>query len=696
MVGFLGKQFTLSGDGLGANAEEHSTITLKDGTIITGYFTSNSGPMSLYSFDPRTKITTNLGGYGDFSTDFSDPYLLASDNGGFKIVYNTKSTTGGLFYRQYDKSGALVGAEKTLVTGWIDSARSYETKNGFFVSYRDRTHEIGEPEYIGSIYNEAGQLVLSFDLAEGKTFGGFAHPEPQALVLSNGNLAVVWQKSNLDGTVVQIFKPNGSKVGGEKQLDNIPLTIHPEVIEAHPDGGFVVAHAPLKPINGGQFTVGDIVIQRYSNSGKKTGPEITFDTDVDGSKISSGTNFDVAFTKEGLIAIAWTGGRVNNWDDEDVYFAVLTASGKLVVGPQVADITPGDNQLDVQFNTLKNGDLFLTFKDDATLQFHYVASIQGRFITDPDLIWEGDANANTHGGSIGDDVLLGFGGADTLSGGKGEDFIRGGKGADVLSGGARLDVLHGEEGNDDLSGDSGNDTLYGGAGKDVLRGGSGKDDLFGGDDADTLRGGKGADNLYGDAGGDKLFGDGGDDRMYGGDGNDRMEGSSGNDQMFGEAGNDTLKGGVGNDNLVGGDGKDKLFGGDGFDILRGGIGNDVLRGGNGNDTLTGDDGNDKMYGDAGDDTFHDNAGNDIMFGGTGADTFRFFAADFGRDRIKDFEVGTDKLDMSVLANGLALTGGSIKARDVASGVKFSVDSDNWVIVENLTLAELTAGVDYLI
>lgn len=34
--------------------------------------------------------------------------------------------------------------------------------------------------------------------------------------------------------------------------------------------------------------------------------------------------------------------------------------------------------------------------------------------------------------------------------------------------------------------------------------------------------------------------------------------------------------------------------------------------------------------------------------------------------------------------------------DVAAGVKFAADADNWVIVENVQIADLTAGVDYIL
>lgn len=99
----------------------------------------------------------------------------------------------------------------------------------------------------------------------------------------------------------------------------------------------------------------------------------------------------------------------------------------------------------------------------------------------------------------------------------------------------------------------------------------------------------------------------------------------GDDFVHGENGADAIFGGSGNDTLRGGEGMDGLRGGSGHDILDGGIGQDILIGG---------------------------IGNDILTGGLGADIFKW--VDQGneprndQDVIKDFELGTDKLDISDL------------------------------------------------
>ena len=95
----------------------------------------------------------------------------------------------------------------------------------------------------------------------------------------------------------------------------------------------------------------------------------------------------------------------------------------------------------------------------------------------------------------------------------------------------------------------------------------------------------------------------------------------------------TLTGGSGNDMLYGLNGRDVLEGDSGQDVLVGGTGRDVLRGGSNADNLTG------------------GVGRDILRGDGGADNFNFddaaeSAVGNQRDRIRDFEQGTDHIDVS--------------------------------------------------
>ncbi|MDF8335538.1 M10 family metallopeptidase C-terminal domain-containing protein [Novosphingobium cyanobacteriorum] len=115
------------------------------------------------------------------------------------------------------------------------------------------------------------------------------------------------------------------------------------------------------------------------------------------------------------------------------------------------------------------------------------------------------------------------------------------------------------------------------------------------------------------------------DTMNGTGEEDSLNGSWGNDTINGLGGNDKLYGDVGNDRLNGGDGTDQLYGQSGDDTLDAGSGNDLVVGGTGRDTL---------------------------IGGGGLDTFLFQSTNdsatstSGRDIIRDFELGIDKIDIS--------------------------------------------------
>ncbi len=92
------------------------------------------------------------------------------------------------------------------------------------------------------------------------------------------------------------------------------------------------------------------------------------------------------------------------------------------------------------------------------------------------------------------------------------------------------------------------------------------------------------------------------------------------------------------------------FGGDARSLIEnaiGGAGSDVVTGNAANNTLSGGAGNDNLNGGAGVDT---------LTGGTGADTFVFqfgWSILSGIDRITDFAIGTDKIDL-LTAGGAAM------------------------------------------
>jgi len=316
-------------------------------------------------------------------------------------------------------------------------------------------------------------------------------------------------------------------------------------------------------------------------------------------------------------------------------------------------------------------------------------------------------------GDDGNDKLFGYGSADTLYGGYGTDTLYGGDGDDYLDGGGASFY---DSSSDRLYGDAGNDFLLGGNGADYLDGGNDADNLNGYNGADTLYGGYGTDELHGGAGDDHLDGggasffDSSSDRLYGDAGKDYLLGGNGADYLDGGSDADTMKGYYGNDTYIVDNALDVIdetsgtgietvissvsfrLGADskGLDNLTlaenssaaGGIGNGLtntiignnfrinsLDGGGGKDILDGRGGNDNLIG---------GTGNDTLTGGTGQDTFYFTSKSDGIDRITDFSVVDDVIN--VLKGGFeaGLSGGTLLASQFVTGSSATNSSQRFI------------------
>jgi len=275
-------------------------------------------------------------------------------------------------------------------------------------------------------------------------------------------------------------------------------------------------------------------------------------------------------------------------------------------------------------------------------------------------------SANRLEGGGGNDALSGRFGKDSLFGGTGNDTLAGGQGADLLDGGAGRDTAHYGDAGGSLRIDLGNPSTSTGFAKgdrfisieDVI--GSNFSDVILGNALDNvLSGMNGNDALRGLGGRDTLFGGNGNDTLFGGQSNDRLDGGAGNDHLYGDQGADTLLGGQGTDTVdyslmsarvtVDLSVSARNAGAAAGDLIRevenvtGSVYSDDLRGDHNANRLEGFRGNDILQGRGGNDTLDGGAGNDVMTGGVGADTFVFNS---GKDRITDFQLGVDTLQVA--------------------------------------------------
>ena len=377
----------------------------------------------------------------------------------------------------------------------------------------------------------------------------------------------------------------------------------------------------------------------------------------------------------------------------DLLFAELFQPG---VGDRVFDVEIENADVLNDFDILgTTGDINtasiqsfgpVTVSTDGTLNIDFDTSVNNAQITgfvvrdgvaSDDDVPVTPATESTDGndaleGTNGDDVIDGGAGDDQILAGAGDDIIFGGTGNDELFGNAGFDVLEGGIGNDVLNGNLDDDTLIGGIGDDVLNGGNGNDNLTGNDGVDTVFGGDGNDFLTGGGGADTFVftPTGGtshdviDDFQVGIDSVDvsglansfedlNIVISGGNVAIFFSATQSLVFNNLTDINALSAD--DFIFDGTPVDEPEAPppppppppptpeFDGDVLVGTNEADFLSAGDGDDTLIG---------GSGNDFLIGGNGADRFVLTAPDAGSsfDVIDDFEVGTDVVDVSNLAD----------------------------------------------
>lgn len=303
----------------------------------------------------------------------------------------------------------------------------------------------------------------------------------------------------------------------------------------------------------------------------------------------------------------------------------------------------------------------------------------------------------------------------------------------TLLGGTANDNLNGLEGNDTIIGNAGNDTLNGGIGSDSLNGGLGNDSYFIDNVGDIIieNVGEGTDLVQSSITFD-LTGTNLENLTLIGTVNINGTGNSNNNTLTGNAANNTLTGGQGNDQLNGGVGVDTLIGGlgndsytvdniadvcvesagEGVDTLSipfnfnltgtnienltltgtgningtGDSSNNTLTGNTGNNILTGDSGADRLTGGNGNDRLVGGSGNDTLTGGAGNDTYVFSSLTDGNDRITDFSVVDDLIQISASGFGgnLALGTPNAALLRVGAGVTTANTAEQRLIYNTST------------
>lgn len=275
---------------------------------------------------------------------------------------------------------------------------------------------------------------------------------------------------------------------------------------------------------------------------------------------------------------------------------------------------------------------------------------------------DGDAQGDTYAsienvlGSAFNDSIIGNDDKNRVEGNDGDDFIDGRGGDDYLSGGLGNDTFMGGEGADQMHGQLGNDwvdysnappvtaSVFGGVeGMWIsLQSNSGAGGYAEGDtysNIENVRGSNGVDNILGNASANIIEGGGGNDVIIGFGGTDTLDGGEGVDVLSYYFSTSAVTVNLGTNTANGGDATGNTI--RNFESVYGSN--------SGGDSLTGSSGDNLLNGYGGNDTINGGQGNDTMIGGEGSDTFVFdlayFADGVSHDRITDFRVGIDRIEI---------------------------------------------------
>lgn len=526
------------------------------------------GEVLVREYDWEVNQTSQELVFSDQTDQGSWPKAIALDSNRFTVLWVTNSPNGS------DPSNGLYAVGRVYESGLVSDTFTVTSKltwgSSFVVESRGSetilqidgaTFSLSDLVSSQSITKNVRQIV-------GDAMPVSSVPDEEGNDSSSGRVEQIsWDSGDTrivlgNGTTVELREGQiviTDEKGVQKIADALPetyVTPYREEMEYVSEGwmhlaanesNILLVYTGERTPKGEDYTLGEVLGQFYSFSGKRIGAEFVITTET-----NQGHRPSVWATSEEDYLVIWQTNNPLGMPQSEVDR----------VGYVVARTVASDRSGMGSTVVIKEGAQLLTYDPP-------VAEV----LDDGSIIvsWaEFDLSAGTLSGST------------------------------PVVGGDISDLLYGTEGSDHIRAGGGDDEMFGLAGNDTLYGGEGSDTMIGGLDDDSVIGGVGADTFV-----DGM--DSGNDTYRGGTGFDVID-YSGSDlavsidlkkgQAKGSSGRNSD--GVGKDRLedidgvIGSNNKDKIKGSDGSDYIDGGAGSDAMDGGRGDDTYVVDDRKDKV------------------------------------------------------------------------------------------------------
>lgn len=503
------------------------------------------------------------------TNSFGYPSAVATPDGGFTVVWKSAAQGSGdaITGAHCDAAGAIVGTVFSVSA----VAKSAEAAPDI-VALGNGEYAVA---YVRSDVDGTGHVAVQKIDAAGNKIGGEImlaqganafFDSPAIVALGNGTFGVAYSKS--DGLTADVYAAvvgnDGTVLKTTLLTPNMPATQSRPTAVADGQGGFTVMFGDMTP---GETEAKGV---HLDGNGNVTGPLFAVsDNEQNGN---GGTEVEVIALPQGGSFAVW----MESYNGTFIAGQMFDANGNKVGAEMVVgSLAPGENIVGKpSLAVLADGRIVVTWHDNS----HLGPDADGYAVRTQII----DPRHGVIAGSDTGEVLLGS-----------------------YEGGASNDVIDAKGGNDKLYGFDGNDTLLGGKGNDTMEGGAGNDSLDGGAGADSMSGGAGNDSYVVDSTSDKV-----------------IEAIGGGIDSVASSVSYTLAAGSEIETLtLTGSAKS----GTGNEFANTLIGNEltnILTGLGGNDTIDGMGGADMMIGGLGDDTyiFRDAADSVVEKAGEGNDT----------------------------------------------------------------------------
>jgi Ca2+-binding RTX toxin-like protein len=619
--------------------------------------------------------------------DQSDPGVVATDDGGFVIIWRDVDAVE-IEYRRFDANGtALDATDRAFALSGIQTAiAGAPLGSGFVIAFEDDnsgTDNIRVQRLLAN-GNPTGALI---EVAASVTNDEVA---PAIAELAGGGFVVAWEDDTTERIRIRGFNATGSQTFAAVDVSDIADTsVGTTSITALANGAFVVAWRTDNPIFP-EISSPSVRARIVSSTGTLIGTEFTVNTLTDNGQSQPSL---AALPNGGFVAVYIS--------DSDLRGQVFDALGARDGDEFVVNSSTNAAQFNPTVAALADGRFVVTWTDNSAVHLDDpdINAVRQQIFDPRDGVVTGtEAGETLFGHDLGNDEINGLGGADTLNGLGGTDSLYGGDGGDTYVVGSGDQVFEFSGGGTDLvqasvsfalGANVENLTLTGAAAingtgntlANVITGNAAANVLAGGAGTDSLNGGLGNDTYVLESGNDPVNDTGGTDTItstitrslvgftaienltlvnvaaaLNGTGNALANIITGNalaNVLTGGLAIDTLIGGLGNDTYVLENGADKVTDSGGTADLAtstisrslaaaglttiekltllgvaaaNGTGNNlanIISGNASANRLDGGIGNDTLDGLAGNDTLIGNAGRDIASGGAGNDIFRF-------------------------------------------------------------------------